>query len=255
MNYSYILSNSTYSYSRIKCFCQCKYAFLLKYVLGYEEEKNFFSEFGSLMHTCIEKFLSKELDKDEIIVYYMTEFSKQITHPALSHKIYENYFNSGLEYLKNLDFKYKDFAGIEKKVNFKVGDYDFVGFIDCVATDDTDLCIIDHKSKILKPRSHRQKPTVSDKELDDFLKQLYLYSIPMKEEFGRFPDKLEFNCFRDNSWISEDFDIKKYDETQKWALDTIEEIINETTWSPNCDYFYCKNLCGLHEECEYYDMI
>lgn len=68
-----------------------------------------------------------------------------------------------------------------------------------------ELVLVDNKSRDLKPRSNRKRPTAKDTELDDMLRQLYLYSIPVFESFGRYPDWLCFNYFRSGVFIKERF--------------------------------------------------
>ena len=56
------------------------------------------------------------------------------------------------------------------------------GVIDLVGRSDTGgLVIVDHKSRALKPRSKRKKPTKTNQELDEYLRQLYLYAVPEGE--------------------------------------------------------------------------
>ena len=131
----------------------------------------------------------------------------------------------------------------------------FTGFVDLIYQDkDGALCILDHKSRALKPRSGRKNPTKTDLELDDYLRQLYLYSIPISKLYGRYPDFLEFNCYRTDVRIKEPFQMEVLDHTKKWALDTIDAIRNEESWKPNIDFWRCKYLCPFHDSCEYAEM-
>lgn len=111
---------------------------------------------------------------------------------------------------------------VEKRFDFKIDDRKFTGRLDFIGRDDDgSLVIIDHKSRLMKPRSKRKKPTKTDVELDDMLKQLYIYSLAVKDEYGEFPSKLCFNCFRNDTFIVEPFNDKAYKDAIDWALDTI----------------------------------
>ena len=92
-------------------------------------------------------------------------------------------------------------VGVEKKVDFVVNGIPFVGYIDFLGEKDGDLYVVDNKSRILKPRSSRAKPTKADEELDAYLRQLYIYSAAVEEEYGKTPKSLCFNCFRDKLFI------------------------------------------------------
>lgn len=75
---------------------------------------------------------------------------------------------------------------------------------------DGTLCILDHKSRSLKPRSNRKKKPKTDEEPDQYLRQLYLYSIPITNEFGRMPAFLKFNCYRTGVRIKEPFHSQEF---------------------------------------------
>ena len=92
------------------------------------------------------------------------------------------------------------------------------------------------------------------KELDKYLRQLYVYSKAVYNLCGRYPDYLEFNCFRTGAWITEPFDREKYIETEKWASELIEKITSTDNWYANGDFFFCNNLCDVCGECEYFEM-
>ena len=213
----------------------------------------FFSDFGSLMHKVIEKYLKGELRKNDLVQYYLTHFRQDVIGKAPSGDIFKNYFEQGLHYLNHIDFPYKTPLGVEERMDFLVDGIPFTGIIDCIAEDEG-LVILDNKSRALKPRSNRKTPTKSDLELDDYLRQLYLYSIPVKERFGTYPVRQEFNCFRTGQLISEPFREDKLQETKAWALNSIEKIKNNEDWRPDMDFWKCRYLCDLNHECEYYQM-
>lgn len=253
MNYSHIIDEMTWSYSRITAYEDCPYRFYLKYIKKIKGVRHFFSDYGSFMHLIIQKFLTGELKKNELVGYYLVNFRKNVIAKAPSQNIFNNYFNQGIEYLKNIELPDDEIIGVEKEVSFQVGGKDFIGYIDEVSTSDG-IKITDNKSRALKPRSKRKKPTKTDEELDKYLRQLYIYSIPIECEFKELPKWLSFNCFRTQTIITEPFDNEAFERTKKWALVTIETISKEEKWKPNIEWFRCKNLCDVCNECEYYQM-
>lgn len=255
MDYSFLVDGMTWSYSRISAFEDCPYGFLLRYIKSTEVKPNFFTQYGSFIHDILRQYYSGELDISKLPEYYMLNFWLCVTKKAPSRKVFANYFSQGLNYLSD-SVKTPDgsIVGVEKSVSFCIGDKAFVGFIDLVTDCDGELVITDHKSRDLKPRTKGGKYTKSDAELDKYLRQLYLYAIPIEKEFGRLPAALRFNCFRTGTEISQPFDKAKYKETQLWALDTIDKIRQEKQWKPNLDWFKCKYLCGVSDQCEYFKM-
>lgn len=253
MNYSHIIDDMTWSYSRITTYEDCPYRFYLKYIKKLKGEPLFFSDYGSFMHLIIQKYLTGELTREELPTYYLANFRKSVIGKAPNLAIFQNYFRQGLEYLRNIQPPEDEILGVEKEISFTLGEKKFIGYIDKVSRSDG-IDITDNKSRALKPRTLRKRPTKSDKELDQFLRQLYIYSISVMNEYGEFPKHLIFNCFRTQTSIVEPFDLEKFKNTEKWALDTIDCISKETEWKPNIEWFRCKYLCDCNSQCEYFQM-
>lgn len=203
------------------------------------------------MHRLLEEYYKGQLSKDQMLVEYLTKFSSEVQGERPAERTVDKYIKSGAEYIRNFKPVDMEILGVEKKVQFRIGENQFIGYIDLLARKDGKLYIIDHKSRELKPRSHRKKPTVKDMELDEMLRQLYIYSAAVKEGLGEYPAFLCFNCFRNGVLIEEPFLIEEYNRTIKWAEDTIEEIKSTDDFPPNIEYFPCKFICGVCGDCVY----
>ena len=125
------------------------------------------------------------------------------------------------------------------------------GIVDLIKNVNGELVLIDHKSRTLKPRSNRAVQTAGDKELDKYLRQLYVYGNIVKDVYKKFPDKLAFNCFRENQEIIEPFQKEKFDEAQKWLSDNVTKIREESEWRPDPEWFKCNFICDMRDSCEY----
>lgn len=252
MNYSNIIDGMVWSYSRITCYEDCPYKFFLKYIKGYQGSRQFFSDYGSFMHSIIEKFLCGELQKNELVGYYLTNFKREVVGRAPSYKIFKAYFDQGLNYLLTVQTPADETVGVEKEIHFNIEGAPFIGYIDRISKCEDGYEVVDNKSRTLKARTHRNKPTKSDYELDRYLRQLYLYSTHILDEYGEYPKRLVFNCFRTQEVISEPFDEQAYMNTNAWALSTITKIRQESEWLPNIEWFSCRYLCDVSDECEYF---
>lgn len=256
MNYSNIIDDMTWSYSRIGSYQNCPYQFLQHYIYDEKENPKFFSDYGSFMHEIIAERLKEGTPSDDLIIKYLGEFRKKVLGEAPNAKIFEGYLDRGAEYIGNLEDELKGLVplAIEERYTFDLGGRRFVGIVDMVARNkDGELCLVDHKSHQLKARSHRDPPTKADEELDQYLRQLYIYSIPVKEKFGEYPKWLIFNCFR-NDWtervIKEPFVMEGFEAAKKWALDSIEQIRQEEEWEADVEFWKCSHICGLNDRCE-----
>ena len=213
----------------------------------------FYTTYGSFMHKLIERYYKKEITRDQMRVEFLINFSREVMGDRPSEKIVGDYIKSGLDYIESFrDLPY-NIIGVEKTMNFSIEGKQFVGIVDILGEKDGNLYIIDNKSRNLKPRSKRKKPTVSDKELDEMLKQLYVYATAVKQTYGEFPKALCFNCFRNNVFIEEEFNMDTYESVIEEVVNTIRRIEDSESddFHPNIDYFYCNYLCGYHNSCEY----
>lgn len=248
-----LIEDMTWSYSRIKCFHDCPYRFFLKYISGCKEIPQFYASYGSFMHKLIEEFYKGMISKEEMLTKFLFGFQKEVQGSRPKESTVEKYIRCGIEYLKRFSpFPYNMMA-VEKKVEFETGGKKFIGFIDYLGEKGGEYYIVDNKSRDLKPRSNRKNTTAKDKELDDMLKQLYLYAAAVKQEYGKFPKSLCFNCFKTNTFIEEPFKEEVYYETIDWFLKSIEEIENETDFNPCPDFFGCSYICGVKDECYYFE--
>jgi hypothetical protein len=255
-NYNLTIDNMKWSYSRLNSFYECAYCWKLQYIDENKSKDGFFGEYGSFMHEILEKFAKNELSMFELSSKYEEGYNNAVKHRAPPNAyvdLGEKYYNIGKEYLDNFEgFGDYEILDVEKKVDFTINNIRITGFIDLLAKNkDAKLAIIDHKSADLKPRSSRKKVTKGDEKLDSYLRQLYMYSIPVFEEFGEYPVELNFNAFRSGVWIREPFDMKKLEETKKWIFDTIDLIKAETLWLPKSEEFWCKWICSMRHKCEF----
>ena len=210
------------------------------------------------MHKILEMYEREELSLFELSQYYEDNFWSEVTYDAPPNKyvdIKQSYYEKGLEYLDNIDLildKY-EILGVEKEVKFKIGDYEMVGYIDLLLREKESgkIIVLDHKSASLK---FKKNGDISKSDMQHFLefkRQLYLYSMPVIEEYGHV-DYLEWNMFKDRKHIKIDWNEEEYKEAIQWAFDTVKLIEQENAWLPNPDYYYCHYLCGQRENaCEY----
>lgn len=251
--YSFVIDSMDFSYSRLSSFDDCKYKWFMRYLLDEKEEEMFFASYGKFMHSLLERFYKKEITKSEMLSEYITSYSASVRGERPDGNIAESYFKNGLEYLKSFTpLPYKVLA-VEERAEIDLFGYHLVGYPDLVCEDeDGVIIIVDNKSADLKPRSNRNKPTQNDQKLDKMLIQLYIYAAFVEKKYGKLPGWFLFNCYRTNTIIREPFVYEKYYQAKEWVKDKIAEIRMEEDFPPNVEYFFCKHLCGLHNECVYY---
>ena len=249
--FGYLISLMTWSYSRLRAYEDCGYGFFLKYIQEEKECEHFYSEYGSLMHRILERFYSGKITKEQALNEFMSGFVLRVPQ-EVKPNVSESWYEQGKKYLSSLAMPEEKIAGIEEKLDFKIGGYPFIGYVDLLL-EDGGLIIEDHKSRILQAKSYVKNIKTEQKnneEFDRFAKQLYIYSAGIEQKYGELPKEIRFNCFRSGEVLTEKFDKEKYEEAKAWAINTIRRIEQESEWEPAPDWFRCKYICGLTETCD-----
>ena len=246
-----LLQNMTWSYSKLLCYRSCPYQFYLRYILHERSDDLFYATYGTFIHSLLAGLYDGKYTKDELVPRYIQGFFSSVRGKSPGLKVFGDYYAQGLQAMQNPWYPHDQITGIETKILYDIGKYKFTGFIDLtLLKQDNSLVIVDHKSHNLSPRSNRKKPTLKDQELDNYLKQLYLYSAGIEQTMGRKPDWLVFNCYRSGIQIEEPFKEDAYQESLKWALDTIDEI-ERCDWPALGSFYQCRYICDVARECEW----
>lgn len=252
--YRPLIEEMVWSYTRIECWNDCPYQFFMRYIKRIAEKPMFYATFGSYLHKLIERYYNGAVDKESLLSAFYAGYAENVQGERPSEQIAAKYITQGADYFRAFEpFPYLS-LGVEREIHFSVAERPFVGIVDFIGERNGELVIVDHKSRDLKPRSGRAKPTAKDKELDGMLRQLYLYAEGIRQEIGRFPDYLCFNCFRTGAFIKEPFDPAEHEETLRWVGKQIAEIEDSEEFPPSVDYFKCRYLCGLNDQCIFYEM-
>lgn len=243
-----------WSYSRLKAFETCPYGWYLKYIDGADSEPKFYSSYGSFVHRILADFYNGKIPQERLSEEFITKFSDEVQGVRPSGDIVSGYVRKGIAYFENFKPFPLHTLLVEDDKTFDYFGVQFRGIIDYVGIDEEsgEIYLIDHKSRDLKPRSNRKMPTQNDRDIDDMLRQLYVYSERIRQEFGTFPAYLCFNCFKNGEFIKEPFRKEVFRDTVRWVKDLIREIQDEKSFPPNDEYFKCTFLCDCVAECDYF---
>ena len=256
-------NNFRWSFSKLASFRQCPMSFYLTYLQEAHEDElpNFFGLYGSFCHKLLEDWALDKIPAFCLADEYRAGYDDAVTMPPPSSlKGYgEKAYNAGLQYFETFDGFGDDWQVVsaEKKFTIDISGYTVVGIADLVLKhkETGDLWIIDHKTK---------SSSSLRKELNVYRKQLYLYAMWCKNEFGAYPVRISFNLLKENKWVHESFSLDALEETKRWFVDTIREIetcdmfelwntcIGESDVKTN---FFCSSICGVAPSCETYQIV
>lgn len=249
-----------WSYSRVTCFCNCKYEFYLNYIVNDDEqylaEGNYYAEVGSFVHMILAMIFDGKLKKEDSAQYFIDNYENNVFY-TVRQSTMDKTKETIIDYFNNLDIawlsKY-EIVGVELEMRFNVNEYDFVGYIDLLLKDKIDgkFIVLDHKSVEYFFKANGDVKKKSEHDFDTYKKQMYLYCHSVYQKYGEYPKMICWNHFKDSGKISKiPFNKKEYDKAVKWYLDTIKSITKEEAFEPTKDFFYCSQLCNFRASCEY----
>lgn len=251
-----------WSFSRVKCFDNCRKEFKLNYLDKLSKADNAFASYGVFIHELLENYYNGECEFFELAERFRSEYDERVPEefPKLFGKdLGDGYYKAGQAYFDSFedDFRAYTVLGVEENIRMDIEGYPFVGFIDLVLEDvDGNIIIIDHKSK---------NGFSSKREKKEYLRQLYLYSLHVHQKYGKWPIKLGFNMVRVPKIEWADFNEDDLQEAIGWFTSTIKQIYEEEKYPDKIfmEYksagkklaefkhldFYCNTLCNMREHC------
>lgn len=235
------LRKKKWSFSSVKLFEQCPYAFYQKYIQDQTEEENAFAQHGKFAHSILERCLKGELLAFELADVFESEYQTNVTKSFPYANIAKSFYDKTLLYFQEYDDFVGEIVGVEEKLETKFGDIEFIGYADLIMRDEKGIYVVDHKS---------HAAFKSKKEREEYFRQLYLYAECVKRKYGEYPYKLEFNMFRVPQIVEEFFSQPQCDFSVNWFCESVNKILRyyeqkKIDWDCKIDNWYCSNLCGL----------
>jgi hypothetical protein len=251
--YNFIVDNIRYSFSSVTTFETCKHAFKLTYIEAKDRGTNFYAEYGSFFHRCLQLYFEGHLDINNIGDYYKKYYCEHVVaSPPIFHKnAAETYYNNGLVFFDNFNFdkeKY-DIKIIEDSIESKYNDIDLIVKPDLVLFDK------ERKKTLLvdfKTANGYKNGKLDTTKMKGYLKQMLLYATFLWLEKNIVIDEIQIWFVINNKIETIPLDIYKAQDNLEWFLNTIEEIKKEENFEANTsNQFFCNNLCGMGSICEY----
>lgn len=256
-------NNFRWSFSKLASFLQCPMSFYLTYIKEAHEDElpNFFGLYGSFCHKLLENWALGNTPSFCLADEYKAGYEDAVTMPppAFPRGFGDKAFNAGLAYFESFDGFGDEWEVLsaEKKFTLQIGGYTVSGIADLVLRNQItgEVWVIDHKTK---------SSSSLKREFNIYRKQLYLYAMWCKEEFGVYPLRISFNLLKENKWVHEDFSMDALEETKKWFVDTIHDIEacdvfeDWTTCTKEEDQkasYFCSQICGVSTLCDTYQVV
>lgn len=239
-----------YSHSKLSTFEQCALKYKFKYIdkIKPEIEKTIEAHLGSAVHSTLEWLYNLVKDEkkvptiDELITYYSVEWQNEFSNEILIVKkemSAKDYFNKGVQFIISYYSKHQPFQDgtidVEKKITIRLGEagtHRIIGFIDRLSQN--------LETGELEVHDYKTARTIPPQEKLDEDRQLALYAIAIKEEFGKEkPVKLVWHYLAHNQIVNSS---RTDEQLQKLKEDTINLIkeIEATKEFPHTKSILCK---------------
>lgn len=253
--YKEILDKIIWSFSTLHLYENCPYAFYLKKICEIVGVGNDYADIGKFAHELNSAIFANDMTIDEAMNKWVDDFDGY--HYSISKSTANKKLESFCDYLLNFDERYSDkyhVIGNELKAEWKIGKYNFIGYIDLLLQDKEtgDILLIDHKSagKFFGKKGQLLKS--QEEKFKVYKNQMYLYCIPIYAKYKKYPKYIIWNHIFDGEQTKIPFDIEEFETTKKWAIKTIKQIYKETDFEAKQQYMMCRMLCDYRiDDCEY----
>lgn len=181
--YKNTLDKIVWSFSTLHMYELCPYSFYLYKIEEREGTSNFYAENGKVMHKIFQLLEEEKISLDEAPAKYLAFYNQIIDYTKMS--TMDKIFDSCLDYLCICDdtfLKNYEVIWVERKLSFKIGSRNFIGFVDLLLRNKLtdDLILVDHKSS----------PSFFKKD-GSILKSQELLSEQYEKEENQSPERLE----------------------------------------------------------------
>lgn len=260
MNHKFITDHMVWSYSNSSSFEQCPHGWKLSYIDAKKRKSNIFAQIGLVVHELLEDFWNGEVDLWTLPVKFEERYNKEVTEPVPAYLEKHNYsqktFDELMSFFTDLTWNRDDYEvlGNEMTIESEHNGLKLTIRPDLVIkekkTNLTYLC--DFKTS--KPFTPKGKP--QKKKLIPYWQQLSIYAYFIEKETDIKIDKLRvwFPKLGSDKFVEKDFDRKEMLHALIWWEANIRKAIKAKKFEPNTsNKFFCNNLCGVREHCEYKD--
>lgn len=248
---------TVYSHSRLSTFEQCPLKYKLRYIdkIKPEIEKTIEAHLGTAVHDTLEWIYNsvkenpeKSPSLDEIIHYYIKMWQKDLTEDVLIVKkqfTQKDYLNKGIQFLADYYQRHYPFKDgtieCEKEITIHLDeDTQIRGFIDRL--------VYDIEKGHYEIHDYKTANTLPTQEKMDADRQLALYSIAIKEMYGK--DKEVVLIWHYLAYDHKIISRRTEEQLEKLKEETkklIEDIRQTRVFLPNksilCEWCEYKSIC------------
>jgi len=261
-SWDFILREITYSYSSISGYDNCPHGFKLSYIDKKPRKKNFYSDFGNLVHDEMKNFFDGVMDTFELSQDYQDKFDKVVTSapPPYPAGMREKYKEQGQFFFDNFSFGKEGYNVLlnEGTIEFTLPNgLKFTARPDLVLKDKitNENILFDYKTSApFKINKKTHKETADNKKLEGYYKQMFIYTYATRSVLNIPVDIITLWFPRLDKMVDIYWSEIKENETLEWVTNQLNKIMGDEEWKPNLskeNEYFCFNLCSVLPHCKY----
>jgi ATP-dependent exoDNAse (exonuclease V) beta subunit len=221
-------------------------------------EPNFFSDFGTLNHDVLERFFTGELEDYELSQYFLSNYKDAVKTPAPPS--YSNpeqrYFDEGQHFFDNFSFNKGDYdvLVVEDKIDFEIGNIMVVAKPDLVLREKANnkYILYDYKTAMPFKTDRNGKETVDKEKIEGYKKQMFIYAYALRNHRSMPIEEINIWFTRADRIHTIPWSSEEEEASVGWFVSTVKSIRDDETFVPNnTNPYFCNNLCGVRNFCEY----
>ena len=259
-SYDFITDNITFSYSSSSTFDTCAYSFKLSYIDSMPRKNNFYAEYGTLVHECMEKYFKNELEAFELSDYYKENFNLVVKTdpPPYPAGMTEKYRQQGQDFFDFFYFDKSDYDTlvVEAKLFLDINGIRFIAKPDLVLHNKTSgqNILVDYKTSMPYKKDKKTGELKADlAKINGYYKQMYTYVYALRDQMGINIDKITLWFPRADKTHSVLCTKEDEESAIDWITNTVDKIKNEENFPyNNTNNYFCSNLCNVRDFCEYW---
>jgi len=200
-----------------------------------------------------------EVDYYDLPQYFIDNFDTTVITDAPPYPagMRERYKDAGIKFFSEFSFSKEnyDIINVESKLDFHLkDDIIFTARPDLVLQnkETKKIALYDYKSSSVFKTNRFGVETRDDKKIDDYYRQMFLYTYALRVTKGIKIDEITLWFTRPDKQVTIPWTKAKEDAAIAWATREIHKIKTAVDFPyDNTSQYFCQNLCGVRSHCIY----
>lgn len=253
-DYSFVIDSMAFSHSSVTSFETCPLSFKLQYIDAEKREQNFYGEYGSFVHSVIEKHFKKELERDWLKDYFIDNYSSAMKAdpPSFPEGIVDKYYQDAINFFENTELLNRELYEVVANEEALSTEWDGINLVvkpDLILKELSTNQIILWDAKSSAPYKNGKWDL---KKIAGYEKQMILYAYTWELVKKQHIDKIQLLFIRLDKMYDVEVTPEKTKDVLNWFSNGVQSIRWEEDFEPKVNKFFCSQICGVRNSCHHW---